>query len=386
MSIVSNIELNYIKTYSKLSKGVENCYLNGNYLVEREGLTVKKRALRAGEELESAFPDSIDLKLTNRCNIGCLYCHESSNSAGSEFDIDRTKAIFSNFPKVPIEIAIGGGDIFTISRPKIVEFIKWLYSNNFLPRVTVNYKSLVTGGKLNRVSLEYLKEFEEVTEGRLSIGISISSFEEFKTLKELIKSVVRPKKKVTDGSSFELIQKKNEYYDIFSNRNIVYHVIAGLVTAEDIKSIMDYQLNRGWKTETVPCDVWDFDLDTFRLLILGYKQWGRAKGTELPREELEKTREYIKDRIDSMYLEGSDTTTSSVGFDNLAIEQLGIRDLLDRGIWDLVYLGEEGSHSMYIDAVKEEYSRTSRTPERTSWSEKSLLEFFKSLKDVKDNR
>ena len=51
-------------------------YINGNYFVmsRRDGSKVK-RALRFDEDLCADFPDSIDLKITNACSIGCKYCH-----------------------------------------------------------------------------------------------------------------------------------------------------------------------------------------------------------------------------------------------------------------------------------------------------------------------
>ena len=43
-----------------------NMYLNGNYVVISSSFhdfTIKKRALRIGEELKADFPDSIDLRI-----------------------------------------------------------------------------------------------------------------------------------------------------------------------------------------------------------------------------------------------------------------------------------------------------------------------------------
>ena len=62
-------------------------YLNGNYVVHWKGHVQEKRALRVGEELISEFPDSIDLKITNKCPWACPYCHESSTPNGKSFDL-----------------------------------------------------------------------------------------------------------------------------------------------------------------------------------------------------------------------------------------------------------------------------------------------------------
>ena len=72
-----------------------NMYLNGNYIVispSYNNFTIKKRALRINEELKADFPDSIDLKISNRCSIGCKYCHENSIPTGDIFDFDKWMA------------------------------------------------------------------------------------------------------------------------------------------------------------------------------------------------------------------------------------------------------------------------------------------------------
>ena len=54
-------------------------------------------------------------------------------------------------------------------------------------------------------------------------------------------------------------------------------------------------------------------------------------------------------------------------------------DPYHRDKWDELYLGKEGSCSMYIDAVKGEFARTSRSPERVSWNDIKLLDYYASL-------
>lgn len=69
----------------------------------------------------------------------------------------------------------------------------------------------------------------------------------------------------------------------------------------------------------------------------------------------------------------------TLGFDNLALEQLDIKSSLTDQEWNYMYMGNEGTHSMYIDAVKGEFARTSRSEERVSWDSIGLLDYFKSL-------
>jgi hypothetical protein len=108
------------------------------------------------------------------------------------------------------------------------------------------------------------------------------------------------------------------------------------------------------------------------VLVLGYKQWGRAIGSKLP--DMTELRTYLETLIHS-----STTDLGCLGFDNLAIEQLGVKDMIDENRWKGIYLGDEGTCSMYIDAVKGEFARTSRSPERVSWNDVKLLDYYASL-------
>jgi hypothetical protein len=43
-------------------------------------------------------------------------------------------------------------------------------------------------------------------------------------------------------------------------------------------------------------------------------------------------------------------------------------------------MGDDGTFSMYIDAVKQEFAKSSTSNERISFEKNSLIEFFKNLK------
>ena len=53
-----------------------------------------------------------------------------------------------------------------------------------------------------------------------------------------------------------------------------------------------------------------------------------------------------------------------VSFDNLAIEQLNPKRLMSDDEWQKFYLGNDGFASMYIDAVNEEFAKSSVSTER----------------------
>ena len=73
----------------------------------------------------------------------------------------------------------------------------------------------------------------------------------------------------------------------------------------------------------------------------------------------------------------------TVSFDNLAIEQLNVRKLFTVEGWSKFYMGDDFCFTMYIDAVKQEYAPTSRSSNRKSFDEISLINYFISERGQK---
>lgn len=305
----------------------EEClYKNGNYVViQYPDGTRKYRALRVGEDLVSEFPDSIDLKITNRCSIGCPYCHESSNPSGKSFNLERTIELLDKLPKVGIELAIGGGDVLDIAND-LIELLGWAKKNKFLPRVTINSKSIKELADNKFPSIAPCNAF----------GISMDRFD-------------------LDFISDMSLSGKYSFIPHFESIK-VYHLIAGVVPLDDLEKF----LNVGEK-----------------ILILGYKSWGRGKNIG-PQISLKETSDLIKRYIFRLKNRGSDINTV-LGFDNLAIEQLNIKDAFTEREWNMIYSGDEFTHSMYIDAVQEEFAHTSRDPRREPWGKygNDIVRYFK---------
>ena len=302
-------------------------YINGNYIViidENDNKIYK--LLRSNEDPVSVFPDSIDLKITNKCNIGCYFCHENSNPSGKKFNLDNTIKILDKLPKVGIEIAIGGGDIITC-KEDFIKLKKWLYSNKFLPRVTINCKSF--------------KDIEEmdlldITSG-IPTGISISNYEEVLN-------------NISTLSSISII-----------GGNLVLHIIAGLFPMDDLIKLIERN-----------------DIN-YSILVLGYKNFGRAKGIKSTYSIEEWGRELKSILYKFRYCKNNPPIIS---FDNLALSQLGIKDSLLEEEWDKLYMGNEFSHTMYVDAVNETFAPTSTSNNRTPWVDYSynILDYFNKNK------
>jgi len=188
-------------------------YTNGNYDVHifDDGTKIRENDL---DNLTPSFPENIDLKITDYCDRGCLFCHENSTTKGIHGDILNQE--FINTIQPFTELALGGGN--PLDHPDLVEFLKKLRSKNILANITVNQKHFID----NKKYVDFL-----VSE-KLIYGLGVSVTE------------------VTD----ELLDLLKE------NPNIVIHVIYGVITEEEFKKLYDNNL---------------------KVLILGYKIFRRGE-------------------------------------------------------------------------------------------------------------
>lgn len=119
--------------------------------------------------------------------------------------------------------------------------------------------------------------------------------------------------------------------------NAVIHVINGLLRLSDVEILA----NQGLK-----------------ILILGYKYLRR--GEEWYREDYENIvarQKCLQENLSDMM-----SKFEVLSFDNLAIEQLGIRELLSKKEWDQFYAGDDGTYTYYIDMVERKFAINSIAP------------------------
>lgn len=118
--------------------------------------------------------------------------------------------------------------------------------------------------------------------------------------------------------------------------NAVIHVVNGIVDTPQLHTLSNKRL---------------------KILILGYKTVGRGVdyyGYNALRVEVNKCSLYnsLKDII-------NDNWFDVVSFDNLALEQLEVKRLMDEDEWARFYMGEDGNHSFYIDMVDKKFYKNS---------------------------
>ena len=187
-------------------------YKNGNAIttIFDDGTRIRETN---DDEFKFDFADNMDIKICNRCDRGCLYCHEGSTPDGKLGDILNEKFIETLHPYQ--EVALGGGNV--LSHPDFVQFLYRLKD-----------KKVITNITLNQVHFEKNMDFiKDLIKNELIYGLGVS--------------LVSP----TD----DFIKKVQCF------PNAVIHVINGLFTKSDILRLSNKDL---------------------KILILGYKHIRRG--------------------------------------------------------------------------------------------------------------
>lgn len=311
---------------------LSDIYVNGTYVVN-----VKKSGTKTykGREFIADFPDSLDIKITEQCQHKCPFCHESSKLSGKHGDLKELLLKLKGLPK-GVELAIGGGN--ALLHPDLEDFLENL-KGHFKVALTVHWRDFIDDSSKNKI--KELEGKELIT----SLGISLADIKQEEVKKHL-------------ETNYDLSRGFFSSYTF----PVVFHVIPGVTKTSYFKKIL-----------------WDFNYS--RILILGFKQFGRASKKDLPEKEFKEWRELIDD-----FHKNSGEFISihkTIAFDNLALEQLEIKQIFPEDYWNEHYMGNEFTHSMYIDACKREFGQTSRSPysERKSWDEyDTAIDFFKDNK------
>ena len=189
-------------------------YQNGNYVVTidtKDGTKVRENDL---DFFKADFPESMDIKITNRCDMGCPQCHENSTKDGLNGVIMSEGFIDKLHPYT--ELAIGGGN--PLEHPDLVPFLEKCKGLSLIPSMTVNQIHFMN----NKNFLKHLVEQKLI----YGLGISLTH--------------------ITD----EFIEAVKEF------PNAVIHVINGIVHPVQLETLA----NKG-----------------FKILILGYKEFRRGE-------------------------------------------------------------------------------------------------------------
>lgn len=187
-----------------------------------------------------------------------------------------------------------------LSHPDLYDFLTVLKENKIIANITIRQNDFLN-------NLELLKNY---TDNKLLYGIGVS-----------------------------LIEPTDEFIkEIQQFPNAVIHTIAGLLTKEQLIKLFNKKL---------------------KILILGYKTRGKGENYK---HEFEKdiflNIEFLKQNILKLT-----PLFKVVSFDNLAIEQLELQKQINPKVWEEFYMGDDGKHTMYVDLVKQTFSKNSLSEE-----------------------
>ena len=189
-------------------------YQNGNYTVTLDTKTGTKVRENDLDFFEASTVESMDIKITNYCDMGCPMCHENSTTEGKHADILGPSFLDRLHPYT--ELALGGGN--PLSHPDLYEFLQRCKEREFIPSMTVNQTHFI----------KHYDLIKQLVDENLIYGLGIS----------------------LGNPTDEFIAK------VKTIPNAVIHIINGLVSLEQLHKLKDNDL---------------------KVLILGYKVFRRGE-------------------------------------------------------------------------------------------------------------
>jgi len=234
-------------------------YQNGNYTVTiyDDGTKIRENDL---DSFDAAFPECMDVKITNQCDLNCAYCHEDSRNDGLHGDI--LNPLFIDSLKPFTEIAIGGGN--PLAHPNLLPFLQKLKERKVIANITVNQRHFMQE--------KYATLIGNITANDLVKGIGVSLF---------------------DSSDKAFISK------IKIAPNAVLHVINGILTKQDIVNLSGHGL---------------------KMLILGYKMF--RKGVLYHNPNVDANKAILRELLPKMMPNFKVISFDNLAISQLAVKRL----------------------------------------------------------------
>ena len=314
--------MNYIKNGNWVR------YQNGNYFVSinlDNGTKIRETINPDATEFVADFPESADVKITNKCSYNCAFCHEGSNINGKHSDALHSHVWNTFCPYT--EVALGGGSV--TGYPDLVPLLERLKSLHLIPNITVRQEEFMSNLPLIR----------KLTDEKLIYGLGIS---------------------LSNPNQEDFIKTVKEF------PNAVIHVINGIVSLTELRKLANNNL---------------------KILILGYKEVRKGKillANSAQNTIINNNKEALYAFLPKIITE---RWFDVVSFDNLSIKQLNPKGrFVSDEDWETIYMGDDGldgeqtSASMYIDLVEDEFARNScDVDHRMPVGNMSVKEMYKIL-------
>lgn len=270
------------------NKGLLGYYDNGNYRVVmlNDGTKIRINFDSKENKQIPEFAENCDFQISSVCDAGCSYCYAGATKNGKYADLKNLKFLDTLHPYT--ELAINGNDM---SHPDLEWFLEKMKEKKVLTNLTIN-------------QFHFDKFYDKLVDYKnrgLLHGIGVS---------------LNDKNEITE-----------EFKDkVASLKDGVIHVIAGILTEEQVKKLKDNRL---------------------KVLFLGYKN--KCRGVTY----YDKFANQVKEKIEWLANNIMDIRNyfAVVSFDNLALEQLDMQNKISKEDWELLYMGDDGSYTFYIDGV-----------------------------------
>jgi organic radical activating enzyme len=251
--------------------------------------------------VKSSVPELVDLKITNYCAYGCVFCYQSSTKAGVHADLNHIKQILNTLGTQGVfEVAIGGGE--PTHYPHLAEVLTYAAEQQIVPNFTT-------------YEVDWLQNQELTDAVRAHVGAIGVSVHGVKDLNKV--------KKINEALNFNTHRWDDRYVHVTAQ-----HVV-GSVDMDETAQILERAWQEGWD-----------------LLLLGYKNVGF--GASQAPHDLTGLDTLLKLRQQKRAHYGA--KVSMLGVDTAFVQQFDpILDAL--GISPVLKTSEEGKFSMYIDSV-----------------------------------
>ena len=265
-------------------------YRNGNYVVYINPETGDKIRNSRGNKFMPSFAENCDVTITERCDGQCAFCYAGCTPNGAHGNLN---AKFLDTLHPYTELAINGNDM---SHPDLIPFLEKMKAQIVFVNVTINQKHFE----------QHFGLIKDLQQKGLIKGVGVSLNKTTPQFIQLVKSV----------------------------RNVVIHVINGIVTRDDW-----YNLQNN-------------DLD---VLILGYKTTGRGDDYLCKNQgKVERNQEWLRESLPISF-----NKFRTVEFDNLALEQLDVRSMVSEDLWNSHYMGDDGDFTFFINLVGNYFAENS---------------------------
>ena len=207
----------------------------------------------------------------------------------------------------------------------------------------LNYKFLDTLHEFTELAIngndmshpDLIPFLEKLKKKKVIVNMTVNQVH-FEKNQDMIRDLVD--KELIYGLGISLRKPTEEFISLVKQYpNAVIHVINGVLTPYDIDELQYHDL---------------------KILILGYKKLERGVDWALENtHHLVINQMWLKDNLPEIIKK-----FKVVSFDNLAIEQLDIKRLMNEEEWNEFYMGSDSEFTYYLDLVEGKFAKNSVAP------------------------